>query len=769
MLKEAQRYLDVDPWMVTETGFHPEHSEVSESIFSLANEYMGVRGYFEEGYGKGRLVGSYFGGFYEETPVCRPAPYKGLISRARFMVNTVDWLYTRISLDGEILDLAWSNITGFKRVLDFKSGTLKREFIWHTAGGKALKISFHRFVSMTERNLGCQQMVFTALNFSGAIEVQTGLDFSPPHTSAGRNFWTCPMRKMEKGTIAVLGKTVNTGRRLFSGFQIKTAFPAKASVVEREKYIGMEFVVKLNKGAPVCIDKIVTNYTEKDLQTPAAAVWRRGMELAGKNASLSFATALEQHVKYWASVWNRLDIVIEGDPENQQGIRFCIFQLHQTFHGTDPGLNIGAKGLTGEAYNGHTFWDTELYCLPFYIFNNPPAARNLLEFRYRTLKQAKERAEELDCRGAFYPVATIDGTESCGLWQHASLQLQVGLAVAYGIWQYHKICRDDGFLHRQGIEMLVEICRYYAARGQWSPRTGEFGFYGVMGPDEFQLMVNNNCYLNFTAKKTFLYAIKVVREMETRSPELLAELRQKTGLNFDELAEWEKRAAAMRLPQDKKTGLFEQHDGYFDLPHIDVDSIPATDFPLYHNWSYDRIYRYDMIKQPDVLMFLFLYSQEFSEKSKRVNYEYYEPRCVHESSLSPSIHSIIAAELGEHEQAFAFFRFATRLDLDNYNRNTNQGLHITSIAAAWMNIVYGFGGMRTDGDDLVFNPSILKSWRSYCFRVIYRDAVIQLSVGKEFVEARVVEGPPVRVKVYGDAYLLDPSGVKIKIPERYRA
>ena len=769
MAKIANKYLKVDPWAVIEEGFHPGESRVSESIFSLGNEYMGVRGYFEEGYSGDRLVGSYFNGLYDEAPAIQAGAYKGLIKKVRYMINTLDWLYTRICLDGEILDLARSRVTAFRRVLDFKTGTLHREFVWQTRSGKSLQVTFLRFLSMAEPNLGCQRITLTPLNFSGPVAVQSGLDFSPLHEEKGKSLWHCPRREQTERTTAILGESGNLGRLLFAGFCLHVDSPAQTRLTEGEKYIGRELTLELRAGEPVAIEKIVTSYAEKDLCAAAPQVWEKGIHLAAANQSLSFATALEHHASYWEQVWNTLDITIAGDPENQQGIRFCIFQLHQTFHGAAPDSNIGAKGLTGEAYNGHTFWDTETYCLPFYMFNNIKAARNLLEFRYRTLPQARERAKELDCRGAFYPIATIDGLESCSLWQHASLQLQVGSAVAYGIWHYVKICNDTDFLHRQGIEMLIEICRCYASRGQWGPRTGEFGFYGVMGPDEFQMMVNNNCYLNFMAKKTFEYTLETLQAMASAVPQLWTGVKQKTGLDPAELEEWARCAAKMRLPQDRAARVFEEHDGFFDLPHLDIQSIPVTDFPLYHNWSYDRIYRYDMIKQPDVLMFLFLYNQEFSAAVKRANYEYYEPRCIHESSLSPSIHSILAAELGKHEAAYDFFQFATRMDLDNYNRNTREGLHTTSIAAAWMNIVYGFGGMRSDGAMLVFKPSIPQQWQSYTFRVLYHDAVLCVTVDRESVALRIANGPPVRAQIYGTVYDIDAKGVKLDIPAEFKA
>ncbi|HEX7433457.1 MAG TPA: glycosyl hydrolase family 65 protein, partial [Anaerolineaceae bacterium] len=386
------------------------------------------------------------------------------------------------------------------------------------------------------------------------------------------------------------------------------------------------------------------------------------------------------------------------------------------------------------------------------LFSNLAAAKSLIDFRYKTLPQAMARAKELDCSGACYPVATSDGTESCTLWQHASLQFQPTTAVAYAIGHYVNVTGDTAFLRSEGAEILVQICRFLASRGQWS-QSGKFGYYTVMGPDEFQMMVNNNAYTNYMAKRTFEFTLKALEGMDLA----------KFGCTSAELDEWDRMAGKMFIPYDAKTGIYEQHEGFFNLPHIDVDSIPVEDFPLYHHWSYDRIYRNDMIKQPDVLMFMFLYNQSFTLAEKQANYDYYEPRCIHESSLSPSIHSIFAAELGRPREAFDFFRFAARIDLDNYNRNSAEGIHTTSIAAAWMNIVYGFGGMRSDGDMLSFNPTIPTHWKGYSFQVLYRGSVIRVETSQHETVVRVVQGEPITVKIRGEVRKIDHNGISIII------
>ncbi|MCL2599592.1 MAG: family 65 glycosyl hydrolase [Treponema sp.] len=787
MTKSADMYLLCDPWRIIEEGWSKERNLVSESVFSLGNEYMGVRGYAEEGFSQTQaagqppasggsvesLRGSYFNGIYEEVDLEKS--YKGIVTKTHFMVTAVDWLSTEIRCGGEVLDMALCKIGSFRRVLDMRDGTLRRAFDWHTKSGPTIHLEFTRFLGMEtecrpiKTGLGFQKISFAVSGGDAEITVVIANSFNTGHGWDKRNYWEQEKLEWIDNAAAIQARTKRTGQQVFSGFAWRAGDGARWTKKAGEKSAGFEIVVPLKAGGKGWIEKSVFNYAAKERGGAAEPVWKHGM--AALAAGLpTFDSALERQQKYWQAFWEKADIRIEGDPLNQQGIRFCIFQMYQTYHGYDPSNNIGAKGLTGEGYNGHTFWDTETYCLPFYLFSNPMAARNLLEYRYTTLEAAKERAVQLDCRGACYPVATLNGEEGCNLWQHASLQFQPSTGVAFGIAHYVMVTGDTEFLYGHGVEMLVEISRFLESRGSWNTAGTGFGFYAVMGPDEFHMMVNHNCYTNYMAKKTFEFTEKTLTELEKTMPEKYSALCEKTGLSGAERKGFASCAEKMIVLYDEGTKLFEQHEGYFSLPHIDIAKIPVTDFPLYHNWSYDRIYRTDMIKQPDVLMFLFLYNQEFTLDAKRKNYEFYEPRTIHESSLSPSIHSIFASELGKPDDAFRFFGFATRMDLDNYNRNTSEGLHTTSIAAAWMNIVYGFGGLRSDGDELVLNPGLPEQWTEYEFRLLYRGAVVRVTVSAGEVALAFAQTPTgdrpgveIPIKIYGKPYRLDASGLKLPL------
>lgn len=780
LFKTSEKYFRVDPWIVEEEGFDPAKQRLAESIFSVANEFMCVRGSFEEKYSGDHLQGSYFSQLYDIMDIKYPQVFKGFITEGATMINAVDWLYTRISLDDEELDLSKVKFTDFRRTLDLKNATLKREFLWTTATNKQLRITFWRFTNIVNTAMGCQRIILEPLNFSGEIKICSGLDFdtiyelaagwdqtqgtgSSTEKNTDLNFWTCERKQKVGDNYAIQARTRRSGIKLFASFRLVSSQTINPQQVEREKFIGAEFSLKLNQNEISSFDKIAVNHWEQTNEIEQT--WGNGIDLAKKYAAATYDQELLAHNQSWADFWQRMDIEIKGDPELQQGVRYSLYAMYINYHGESDRRNVICK-LGGEVYNGVNFWDTEIYCHRMYMFLNPEIARKLLMYRYHYLPKALENAKRVDLDGARYPFATITGVEEMGTWQHVELEIHQNEAIYYAIWHYDQVCKDKQFLYNEGIEMLLQMCRCMASWGGWSPKKGDFGFYGVMGPDEFHMMVNHNCYTNYLGKKMFNYTLEVLEEMKQNAPELYEQAVRKVQLSPTETAEWKRMADKMRILKDEETGIYEQHDGYFDLPHIDVKNIPMSEVPIYKHWAYIKIFRFNMVKQPDFLNLPYFFSQDFTMEEKKVNYEFYEARTSHESSLSPSLHGILAAELGKLEEAYNFLAYAARLDLDNYNRNTEQGIHSSSAAGVWASMVSGFGGLRTDGDLLILNPTIPAKWDSYSFKLNYAGALIKVEVNKEYAIFTTESGPDIKVMIYGQESLINPNGIKIKLLKR---
>lgn len=744
MPKKSYTYLEVDPYKIIEKGFHRDRDQVSESLFSLGNEYSGIRGFFEEGYSGKKLIGSYFNGIYDYALEETPNAYKGIVKRTHFTINSINWVKCSIIVDDEVLDLNISNFKDFYRELDFKNGLYTRSFTWITHLGE-LKIKFERLLNMTYCHQFLQKITFSS-NTNIPVTLKMDLDNTILHWNSDC-YWKRKYELIDEDIYGLEAETLTTKQKLISAEIIDSPCePVEKNTSDRYVSVKYNFVSTKKTSE---FTRYVINIVDKFNKISDEELLYKAKDEVKNLKIKGFDNSLLENTNYFKNIWNKSDIIIEGDDKDQQGIRYCIFQLEQTYHGYEKDNNIGAKGLTGEAYSGHAFWDSETYCLPYYLFSNKEASKNLLMFRYNTLNEARERAKELDCRGACYPVATRNGKEGCNLWQHASLQFQPSTGVFYAIYHYMNLYNDKQFMQNYGIEMLIEICKFLLSRGQYNQDHSGFGFYGVMGPDEFEMMVNNNTYTNFMAKKAFDYLLELYKSKNYDFSALL----KKCDIDESFFNSIHDASNKMIILYNKKTHVFEQHEGFFSLPHIDINKIPTSDFPLYSHWSYDRIYRNDMIKQPDVLMFMFLFNQDFTFDQKKCNYEYYEPRCIHESSLSPSIHSIFASELKKYDDASKFFNFATRLDLDDYNCNTLEGIHMTSIAAAWMNIVYGFGGLRSDKSELLLNPSILPNWKSYSFKITYHGTIINIKVTDKETKL-IIEGDPVKLKIYDKEYTI---------------
>lgn len=490
--------------------------------------------------------------------------------------------------------------------------------------------------------------------------------------------------------------------------------------------------VNVPNGHPVVLHKYVGIVSS--LNAPAHTVGAEAMDAAQHAFETGFEMMREAHEARWSEIWSTADIRIDGDAEAQQGIRFNIFQLNQTYTGEDSRLNIGPKGFTGEKYGGSTYWDTEAYCLPFYMSTKPQqVARQLLVYRYQQLQKAIENAAKLGFKdgAALYPMVTMNGEECHNEWEITFEEIHRNGAIAYGIWNYVRYTGEWEYLSEYGLDVLIGIARFWAQRVNFSEARGSYVMLGVTGPNEYENNVNNNWYTNYIAMWCMKWCMEAMDYVKKVNPATYNQKLDRYEVKeIEERAKWSDIIAKMYYPTLDGTGIFLQQDGFMDKEQLTVKDLNPAERPINQHWSWDRILRSIFIKQADVLQGMYFFEDDFTKEALKENFDFYEPRTVHESSLSPCVHAILAAKLGYEEKAYEMYMRTSRLDLDDYNHEAHEGLHITSMAGTWMSVVQGFGGMRVEGDELAFAPMLPKQWTGYQFKVLFRNKVYNVIVDR---------------------------------------
>ena len=471
---------------------------------------------------------------------------------------------------------------------------------------------------------------------------------------------------------------------------------------------------------------------------------------------------LEKHTNEWVNIWERADIQIGGDVKAQQAIRFNIFQLNQTYTGNDAGLNIGPKGFTGEKYGGSTYWDTEAYCIPFYMATKKQeVARNLLAYRYQQLDRAIENAVKLGFTSgaALYPMVTMNGEECHNEWEITFEEIHRNGAIAFAIFNYERYTADTSYIPKMGLEVLIGISRFWEQRFNFSKDKDAYVMLGVTGPNEYENNINNNWYTNYIAQWCLEYTAKQVARIRNEFPNDYKRITAKTKIDTVEVEQWKNMASQIYFPYDDDKQVFLQQDGFLDKELTLVVDLNTSEQPINQHWSWDRILRSPYIKQADVLQGFYLFENQFDLKTLERNYDFYEPLTVHESSLSPCVHSILASRLGKEEQAYAFYLRTARLDLDDYNAEVEEGLHITSMAGTWMSIVEGFAGMRIVDDQLSFRPRLPKAWDDLEFRINFRDVILSVTITHTTIAFSTKSNDPIRLMVDDVAHEIAGSSV----------
>lgn len=760
-----RQYLKLDEWSIIEESFDPSTHEISESIFSIGNGFMGQRANFEEQYSGKSLQGSYMAGVYYPDKTRVGWWKNGYPEYFAKVLNSTNWIGINVFVNGNALDLAKCEVKDFVRELNMKEGYLSRRFVAVMEDGKEIKVEAVRFVSMKRQEIGAIRYAVTPVNFSGSIRFVPYLDGDVQNKDSNydEKFWL----EVEKSAAADLSYlTLKTKKLDFHVTSVMTYDVCKngeklsftPSLSEREKFVSSEAAFDVNQGETLTLYKYVANVTSRN--HGLGQLVEAGTNFLREAYAAGFDVLLKEQADAWAEKWKGSDIIIEGDVSAQQGIRFNIFQLNQTYTGEDDRLNIGPKGFTGEKYGGSTYWDTEAYCLPFYLSTaDSNIARNLLIYRYKHLEKAKENAKKLGfSKGALYPMVTMNGEECHNEWEITFEEIHRNGAIAYAIYNYVNYTGDKSYLSQYGLEVLAEISRFWEERVNWSDSKGKYVMLGVTGPNEYENNVNNNWYTNRIAVWTMEYTLEVLDYLKANENARYQELLDKLKLTDEETAKWKHIIENMYYPYDAERDVFLQQDGFLDKELVPVKELAPENLPLNQNWSWDRILRSCYIKQADVLQGLFFLSDRYDLETKKRNFDFYEPLTVHESSLSPCVHSILACELGYQEKAYEMYLRTARLDLDNYNNDTEDGCHTTSMAGTWMAVIHGFAGLHVANDELVLKPFIPSHWKSFSFNVMFRGATLKVNVNEDSIVVVNETDVPAAIRLYDNSYTVSAHG-----------
>ena len=765
-----QNYIIADNWKIIEEGFDVTRVESSESIFSIGNGAMGQRANFEEDYSGQTLQGSYIGGVYYPDKTKVGWWKNGYPEYFAKVLNAPNWIGIQIRIENEILDLNnCPRITDFRRELDMKNGVLKRSFTAIMKNKIEILVTSTRFLSMHDDEIGAIKYEITPLNQNAKISCIPFLDGGIKNKDSNwdEKFWKINSLSSVNQSAFLEAETYKTKFRICSYMNNDFFIDEKKQNIAykeiKDDYkIAHHYDFNIQKKSTLKIIKI-GGYISKLRNT------KKTVEIAKKKISISselgFEGLLKLQINAWRKIWDISDIKIDGDIKAQQAIRFNIFQLNQTYTGKHADLNIGPKGFTGEKYGGSTYWDTEAYCLPFYLATKPKSvAKNLLKYRYNHLQKAIDNAIKLGFENgaALYPMVTMNGEECHNEWEITFEEIHRNGAIAYAIYNYQKYTGDKSYTKEKGIFVLIAISKFWLQRFNFSEQKKKYVLLGVTGPNEYENNINNNFYTNYIAKWCIEYTLQTLNSIKNNDQKDYKKIIDKSGMTQSELEKLHSMKDLIYLPFSKKHNVYLQQDDFLEKDIYPASKIDKKDLPINQNWSWDRILRSPFIKQADTLQTFYFFEDHFSKKELKLHYDFYEPLTVHESSLSPCIHSVLAASLGKVDDAYKFYLRTSRLDLDDYNKEVEEGLHITSMAGTWISVVEGFAGMRVKENNLFFTPKIPKKWKSYCFNILFREQILRVSISRSSTTFQVDGKNSMDLFVYDKKYVIKPN-LELKI------
>ncbi|HEY9669243.1 MAG TPA: glycosyl hydrolase family 65 protein, partial [Coleofasciculaceae cyanobacterium] len=764
-----------------EKQFYPKLLVQMETLFSTANGYLGLRGVFEEGTPVGQN-GTFINGFYESWPIVYAEEAFGFARTGQTIVNATDSKIIRLYVDDEPFYLPSANLLKFERALDMQNGTLDREVLWQTPSGKQVLIRSRRLVSFEHRHLAAICYEVTILNAKAPIVISSEMHYDAsarasegdPRLAKGfKERVLLPQQHWVKDRRIVLSHITRNSRMTLAcgvDHEFETESPYSYNSQCSEDDGKVVFSVDAQPGVPIRLVKYMTYHTSGHF--PAQELCERAGRTLDRALVHGFDDLLVSQRQYLDDFWYRSDLKIDGDPQHpsettelmQQVLRFNLFHVLQA-SARSEGVGVPAKGLTSHAYEGNYFWDMEIYLQPFLTYTAPRIAKNLLLFRYSILDKARQRAREVNQDGALFPWRTINGEEASAYYAAGTAQYHINADIIYALKKYINATGDEEFLLNEGAEMLVETARMWYSLGFFSIRVaGQFCIHGVTGPDEYNAVVNDNTYTNLMARENLWYAANTVEMLRDHYPDRLIALVDKTKLELSEVENWRKAADNMYLPFDERLKIHIQHDAFLDEKVWDFENTPADKYPLLLHFHPLVIYRHQVIKQADIVLAMFLLGDKFSPEQKRRNFDYYDPLTTGDSSLSVSIQSIAAAEIGYLEKAVEYAKYAVLMDLGDVAGNVKDGCHIAAMGGAWMVAVYGFAGMRDYNGHLSFHPKLPETVKRLRFPLTIQGQRLEVDIQEETATYLLRQGTQLAIAHQGkDIQLLEGMPVTVEL------
>ncbi|MGE5557790.1 MAG: glycoside hydrolase family 65 protein [Bacillota bacterium] len=725
-----------DPWILIDDFFSLDNIWHKEAVFAQGNGFIGMRGTLDEPVSDNpwkSMYACFLNGSYEYEDILYTWRRHGLAEKTQIMLRIPDWHLVDLEVDGRLFRMTEGVVNKTCRKLDFRTGTLRRKVEWTAPEGGRFLIETERFISMPRKHTACQRYKVTSLDGVAQVKLSTSLDGTVQNLFSGKPHLFIQQIRGDQESQYLELRTKRSGQTVGMACASRCSLGAGTTTVEGTKtatvYRGL-----LPKGQTATLDKIIRIHLAEGETSRLYAEVRTGNNT---DAAAGYETLLKEHEKFWAEFWRDADIEIRGDDPIQQGVRFAMFQLAQNA-GRDGRTNIGAKGLTGYNYSGKTFWDTEVYMIPFFVNCRPEWARALLDFRYLTLDKARENAKLMPLSGALFPWETINGEECSFIYEAGTAQYHINCAVGYAIRRYYDATGDWGYMADKGLEILVETSRCLFDVGHFSPfRGGKFCMAEVCGPDEYSPMVDNNCYTNVMTKHNFLFTLMMLDKLKGENPSLYREFFGRLGLDEAETENWRKAADNMYVPYSEELGIHLQDDQYLYRKPVDLEQwLQSEERKAHHPLN---LFRLQISKQADVVLLMILRGLDFDREQKRRNYEFYEPRTLHDSSLSPCMYSIVAQEIGKEEHALPYLFYTVRLDLDDYG-GAGDGLHAASLGGVWQGIVQGIAGVVMQDEKLEINPRLPAHWKLLRFKYRFAGSWFEIQITPGLLQLKLIAG-----------------------------